>query len=232
MRSVGGAYPGSLRSPLAFVPVGRGFLKILGRPQIPEVGNYRRRSLLAFVRALFASVFTARSVPRAAPAGSSPLPGSLCADDGETTRPWRSSAFSVPYTREVGDDGRRRSYHVVALRLVGVHKRQLRCPTALSSISDVCTQEVGGDGRRRLLPCCGVAVPVRSGRSLRTVGSVPDVPFHQTRTFTHFRNVAWPFIFRRAECGMDVRSTKHQVPSAKCKVLSAKCGAVGRRASR
>ena len=32
--------------------------------------------------------------------------------------------------------------------------------------------------------------------------------------------------------GTAVRSYKSQAPSAKCKVLSAKCGAVGRRASR
>ena len=69
--------------------------------------------------------------------------------------------------------------------------------------------------------------PVRSVRSLRTVGSAHGVPFRQRRTFIHFRTAAWPFTFRPF-----VRPSKHQAPSAKCKVLSAKCGAVRRRASR
>ena len=83
--------------------------------------------------------------------------------------------------------------------------------------------------------CCLCRVQsARSVRSLRTVGSAHGVPFRQRRTFIHFRTAAWPFTFRRAKGRLRpfVRPSKHQAPSAKCKVLSAKCGAVGRRASR
>ncbi|XXG87728.1 hypothetical protein AAC387_Pa12g0168 [Persea americana] len=60
--------------------------------------------------------------------------------------------------------------------------------------------------------------PVRSVRSLRTVGSAHGVPFRQRRTFIHFRTAAWPFTFRRAKGRLRpfVRPSKHQAPSAKC----------------
>ena len=168
-----------------------------------------------------------RRVP--APRRSSPPPGSLCADDGETTRPRRSSAYSVPHIPgrwetmvgaaptlrwRCGWQGHR------SARSLG---SRTFTPRRLETMAGADSYLVASS------PC-----PVRSVRSLRTVGSAPGVPFRQRRTFIHFRTAAWPFTFRRAKGRLRpfVRPSKRQAPSAKCKVLSAKCGAVGRRASR
>jgi len=98
---------------------------------------------------------------------------------------------------------------------------QLRRPCARAAAASVraCSRVV----RAR---CCLCRVQsARSVRSLRTVGSAHGVPFRQRRTFIHFRTAAWPFTFRRAKGRLRpfVRPSKHQAPSAKCKVLSAKC---------
>lgn len=90
------------------------------------------------------------------------------------------------------------------------------------------------DGRRSLLHCRGFAVPVRSARSLRTVDSVPDVPFRRS----HISGLRRGRSFFEGPSSIinglfEVRHPRSflQVPRAKCQVPSAKCGAVGRRAS-